>query len=606
MNVNKIIKLGKLKSCFDVQMEIPGSKSITNRAILIASISDRKVILKNVLESEDTFYMKNAMKSLGVRIEEIKNGLVIYGKNTNLSNPKNTIYIGNSGITIRFLVAIISFCQNITAKINGCERMKKRPIGDLVKALQSIGVKINAKNNFYPPVSIIAGKINKTMVSISGKISSQYLSALLIASVLLDKNMEIKVDDNLVSKPYIDLTIDIMKKFGVNVFCDEYRNFKINKNSKYFCDEFVIEPDASSASYFFAIAMLSGSRIKIKNISKDSLQGDIKLLDLFEKMGAKVEWGKNFCLFVGSGLKNIKKISKFDFSSMPDVSMTMMVVLAFCNWDSEIVGLKTLRIKECDRLQAMKDGFENIGIKSDIDENSIKIYASSKKLKTGIINPQDDHRIAMSFSIASVIFPDLMIKNPNCVAKTYPNFWQDLAKIGVPVKNLEKNLVLIGMRASGKTTIGKKFAKKNNMDFVDIDKKIEKKEKMKINQIIAKNGWDYFRDVESEIIQNISKMKNIVISTGGGAILREKNIKNLRKNSFVVFLKCDLNVLKNRIKKSKNRPSLTNDKKSYNEVIEIWEQRKEIYFNSADYVVNCSDFRFMKKFIFEITEKFLR
>ncbi len=392
--------MGKL-----IKINLPGSKSLTNRALIIASIAKGVSFIKNYSKSDDSIYLINALEKLGVNIIKQKKQLKIYGTQ-GFFNPKETnIFVGKGGTTYRFLTALINF---ISQKINliADEQLKKRPIEELTNALKQLN--------------------QDKIINIRGDISSQFVTALLLVSPLTKKNLIINITTPLVSKSYLDMTLDIMKKFKVKIINKNYKKFIYQNSQFYQATNYVVEPDASGASYFWAIGALTGKKIQILNIDPDSSQGDVKFVDLLKKMGAQVIKNKKKQTITVYSNKKLRGI-KVNMNNMPDTSLTLAVVAAFAQGKTTITGLKTLKVKETDRLVALYNELKKIGIKSKITDDSITIFGGQPK--PAIIKTYNDHRMAMAFSVAKKIIPEIKIKEPQVVNKSFPNYWVIYNKI---------------------------------------------------------------------------------------------------------------------------------------------------------------------------------
>jgi len=552
---------------------IPGSKSFTNRALIIASLAKGKSVLVNPLLSDDTIYMINALKKIGIDIKEDENkNLTITGKGGKFIEPEKQLFMGNSGTAIRFCTALLTIAP-FKSTITGDKRMQKRPIKDLVKALRNLGAKVETiKKNGFPPLRIKGNILQGGSIKISGKASSQYVSAILMIAPYAQKDIVINIEDDLTSKPYIDMTIEIMNNFGVKVENNSYKNFKVTSGQRYKNREYKIEADTSSASYFYALSALHNIDIPIKNINLNSVQPDIKFLDILKKMKDK------------NNPKKIKALGKINLNNMPDSVMIIAVMCAFANGKSVLTNIANLRIKESDRINALVTQLKKTGVDCKESADGIEINGDPEKLHGDIlIETYSDHRMVMCMSILATKIPNLQILEPECTSKSYPNFFKDLESLGIEIKK-EKipNIYLTGMRGAGKSSIGKIIAKKIHYKFIDTDKEIEKQEKLPITEIIRRKNWFYFRKKEKYVIRHFAKQPETVISTGGGVILDNENVKTLKKHGEIVFLECDLIKLEARISKSTNRPPLTNKKSLKEELTKLWEQRKDKYLSSTD------------------------
>ncbi len=577
----------QLKAC---SISIPGSKSYTNRALIIAALADGKTTLINPLFSDDTKYTIDALQKLGIEIKRTKNyDLEIYGKGGRFTNPEETLFLGNAGTGIRFLTALLTLAP-FKSKITGNKRMQKRPIKDLLKGLRQLGAKIESVNkNGCPPVRIKAATIKGGTVELSGKLSSQFLSAILIIAPYAQNDISIKISDRLVSKPYVDMTIEIMKAFGINIENKDYREFVIKSGQKYTARKYKIEGDASSATYFFALSALHNTPIYLQNISRKTSQADIHFLDILERMGCKTIEDENGIKIRAP--KKLKTLGEIDLNHMPDAAMTVAIMAAFTKGKTVLKNIANLRIKETNRIAALVRELSKIGVECKELDDGIEINGNPSKLHgEELISTYNDHRMAMCFAVAASKIKNIQILNPDCTSKTYPKFFEDLKKTNLDIKKkIIPNISLTGMRGSGKSSIGRTLGEKLHRAFIDTDDEIEKQEKIKIPDIIKKHNWFYFRKKEKYVIRRVSKMDNVIIGTGGGVILDKENVKALKRTSKIVFLKCDLEILENRLHKSKTkRPALTSEKTLKDEIKKIWKKRKESYISTADFIIDVS------------------
>lgn len=420
MLINKITKIN------NKIIKIPSSKSYTNRALIIASLADGKTVLHNPLYSDDTKYMIESLEKIGVKIEKYNDKLIVFGTGGNFNIINNTeLFCGIAGTTSRFLTGLLPLMKN-NVIINGEGKILERPIGELVDGLKQIGVNVEyLKNDGVLPLKGNKGILNNNKIYMSGKVSSQYFSALMMVAPLLKNGLEIIVNDEQVSKSYIDMTIDIMKVFGVDVVNDNYKKYVI-KTSKYKPIEYNIEGDWSSASYFCCLGALHNGKIEISNLNNDSVQGDRNFAKLIEMVGANVEYKNNSIVITKGTLKPIN----IDMELMPDAAMSLAVLLSFADGKSQITGLSTLKYKETNRLKALHDEFAKLLIKTEIGDDYIIIYGGNKHKIIDKIETYNDHRIAMSFAIAGTKLGNLEILNPNVVNKSFPEFWNYLNKLG--------------------------------------------------------------------------------------------------------------------------------------------------------------------------------
>ena len=411
-------------------IKLPGSKSITNRVLLMSALGSGVTRIIDSLKSEDTDQMINALIRLGVSIKKDNdNGafVEIKGADHNFPNKNTKLFLGNSGTTFRPLAAVLAMMEG-DYYLSGIERMHERPIKDLVDALGQMGSYIQyEKNHGYPPISIKNSKIKLSgPIQIRGDISSQFLTALLIAGPILNNEFTIEVIGDLISKPYIDITLKLLTKFNVFYSNDSWRSFTLKKNSLYKNpNEIFVEGDASSASYFFAAAALAGS-IEIKGINQDSIQGDLKFLDIISKMGAKIEFKSN-SIQVSKAI-NLKGLD-IDCIEIPDAALTLAIMAVFADKPTTLKNIGSWRVKETDRILAMDNELTKMGVEVKTTQDSMTIFPQ-KKLNDNIsIETYNDHRIAMCFSLFCLRNLNITIQDPDCVNKTYPNYFKDLESV---------------------------------------------------------------------------------------------------------------------------------------------------------------------------------
>ena len=411
-------------------MKLPGSKSITNRVLLMAALGRGVTKVIDPLRSEDTDQMINALIKLGVSVKELnddKNIIEIKGIEHNFPNKNTNLFLGNSGTTFRPLTAVLAMMRG-DYYLSGIERMHERPIKDLVDALEQMGSSIQYEENHgYPPITINNSSIEILKpIQIKGDISSQYLTALLIAGPISNNEFNIEVIGDLISKPYIDITLKLLTKFNIFYNNDNWRLFSLKKDSIYRNPtKIFVEGDASSASYFFAAASLAGS-IEIKGINKDSIQGDLKFLDIISKMGAKIEY-KSDSIQV-SKASNLKGL-EIDCIEIPDAAMTLAIMAVFADKPTKLKNIGSWRVKETDRILAMDNELTKMGVEVSTTHDSMTIFPQ-KQLNDNIsIETYNDHRIAMCFSLFCLKNLNITIQDLNCVNKTYPDYFKDLKSV---------------------------------------------------------------------------------------------------------------------------------------------------------------------------------
>lgn len=430
--MNNIIKLNPIYKV-NGTISLPGSKSITNRALLLAAQSVGTTKLINVLDSDDVRYMLAALQMLGIKyrlsqdrkICEIDGiGQAIQSKNNQLLS----LSLGNAGTVVRPLIAALSIKeQNIV--LTGDVRMQNRPISHLIDALQQGGARIDyIERNHYLPVRLYGGYKGGS-ISIQGNISSQFLSSILMIAPLAYTDTYIKVHGTLVSKPYIDITISLMQIFGINIQHENYCIFYCQGNRLYRSPGcYSIEGDASSASYFLAASAVCGGTVRVIGVGKNSKQGDIRFADILENMGAIIDWGENYIECTRSTMLNAVNL---DVNDIPDAAMTLAVIALFIPHNSTILrNIYNWRLKESDRLTAMATELRKVGATVIEGHDYLHIFPPIT-IKSACINTYNDHRIAMCFSLISLFNIAIKICNPKCVNKTFPDFFQQLSKITV-------------------------------------------------------------------------------------------------------------------------------------------------------------------------------
>lgn len=562
-------------------VSIPGSKSYTNRGLLLASLTKNRIQILNPLYSDDTKAMIDCLTELGIKIKTSPESIEVLGSIADIQDKKYNLNANLSGTTIRFILALSCIIPGVK-KIYGDDGLNKRPIKELVEGLKQLGAEIEyLEKKGFPPLLVKSSKLIPGITKLNGDISSQYFSAILMIAPQIG-DLTIKVTGEQISKSYIDMTIDTMETFGVKVINQDYKEYRVKNNQQYKIDKYTVEGDYSSASYFFAIAALNKSKITALNLNPYSKQGDKNFLAILEKMGNKIIYGENQVTVEGTvGVKPID----IDMENCPDQVQTLAVLTSSTSGITTITGARSLRVKETERIQALENELAKMGVKTESTHDSLKIHGGNPKPAT--ISTYGDHRMAMSFAVIGSKLEGMRVENPEVVSKTFPEFWQKLNKIGVRTTAIkEKNIVLIGMRGSGKTTVAKLLAKSLKKEYLELDQMLSRKLALPISEIVAKKGWDYFRKQEAQIVKIVSKDFDKIISTGGGVILNSENIENLKENGIIIFLNTKPQTLFKRIGYDKNRPALTNLKDPLDELKEILNQRMDLYKNAADYIID--------------------
>ncbi|MBV9849910.1 MAG: 3-phosphoshikimate 1-carboxyvinyltransferase [Armatimonadetes bacterium] len=402
---------------------LPGSKSITNRALLLAALADGESRLHAPLHSEDTLYMTQALRQLGGAIAETPEGdLVIQGRGGAFDAPSQPLFIGNSGTTVRFLTAAACLTPpGADVVLDGVARMRERPIRDLLGALLTLGVDAESLNGHgCPPVRVRGGGLPGGACRLRGDVSSQFLSALLQVAPYARRDVQIEIVGDLVSKPYVDITQAVMRVFGVECVNEGYRRLSVRASQRYQGRDYAVEADASNASYFLAAAAVTGGTVTLENLGSDSIQGDARFADVLERMGCRVTRGPQITL---TGPQRLRAIDA-DMEAIPDTAQTLAVVCAFADGPSRLAGLTSLRVKETDRVQAITKELPKLGVGVEEGRDSwVIVPPADRRLHGAAIDTYEDHRMAMSFAVAGLRVPGIVIRDPGCVAKTFPDFW---------------------------------------------------------------------------------------------------------------------------------------------------------------------------------------
>jgi 3-phosphoshikimate 1-carboxyvinyltransferase len=411
-------------------VRVPGSKSLTNRALLISALSNGKTCLTNALFSDDSCYFAQALQTLGfdIELDEPNLEMTVTGLGGKFPVKKAELFIGNSGTTARFLSAFLTLGHGEFI-VDGEPRMRERPIGDLVDALTQLGAKLETLNG-CPPVRIMASGLSGGRAEIAGNISSQFLSALLIIGPYAKQAIEISLSTELNSKPYVDMTLAVMKDFGIEVKRNNYRSFSIPLATYYLpstnlqcpISAYPIESDASTASYFFAAPAICGGTVRVENISRTSKQGDIGFLNILEQMGCTVREGEYYIEVIGE--KSLNSVD-IDMRDIPDTAQTLAAIAPFASTPTRIRGIASARLKETDRVHATCTELARLGVHVEEHSDGMTIYPC-EKFTPATIQTYNDHRMAMAFSLIGLRVPGVTIENPSCVSKTFPNYFNVL------------------------------------------------------------------------------------------------------------------------------------------------------------------------------------
>lgn len=598
----------------------PGSKSISNRALVLAALGEGTVKVKNLLHSDDTKHMLAAVSTLkGAEISTEDNGetLIVKGNGGKMITTNEELYLGNAGTASRFLTTVAALVGVNTETndkhviLTGNARMQERPIGPLVDALRSNGSSIDYLNREGSlPLKIEAGKgLKGGRIELAATISSQYVSSILMCAPYADEPVTLSlVGGKPISQLYIDMTIAMMKDFGVEVTkstTDDY-TYLIPKGTYKNPSEYVIESDASSATYPLAFAAMTGTSVTVPNIGSASLQGDARFaVDVLKPMGCKVEQTSHSTTVTGPPVGTLKPLPHVDMEPMTDAFLTASVVAAIAvdgTQSTSITGIANQRVKECNRIEAMVDQLAKFGVAANELPDGIEIHGINyKDLKSptpelGGVHTYDDHRVAMSFSLLAGLCPEpVLILERRTTGKTWPGWWDILhTTFNVPLEGFEpqshdvssglndKSIVIIGMRAAGKTTFSKWISNHLGYEFLDLDDVFAEKHG-DIKEFVKNSGWERFREEETNIAKEYvnTSYKKHVISTGGGIVESEDSRKVLKKfiadGGIVLHLHRDIQETVSFLNSDTTRPSYVD------EIMEVWKRREEYYYESSSH-----------------------
>ncbi len=412
---------------------VPGSKSISNRALLLAALASGSTRLRGVLHSDDTRVMLDALATLGVRLDRGAEGvLTIEGIGGSFPVRSEQLFLGNAGTAMRPLTAALAILGG-EYEIRGVARMHERPIGDLVDSLRSIGADIEYLGQpGYPPLRVGAGAVRiDGPISVRANVSSQFLSALLLALPLVDAREPIVVEvaGESISKPYVAMTVSLMERFGVGVAHEEWRRFTLANGQRYRSPgELLVEGDASSASYLLAAGAVGGGPVRVANVGRRSIQGDVRFVDALAEMGATIATGDDWLEVSGPPSGKLRGIT-LDCNHIPDAAMTLAVVALFAEGATTLTNIGSWRVKETDRIAAMATELRKLGATVDEGKDWIRVTPGRWSIADAGIDTYDDHRVAMSFALAAFGPNAVRINDPACVGKTFPDFFEVLARV---------------------------------------------------------------------------------------------------------------------------------------------------------------------------------
>lgn len=548
---------------FSGSLTMPGSKSIANRAIVAACLSEGETIIQNATPCDDVVLMVENLGKMGFDISwvdkekgEIK---IVGGIPASSSNDVIRLSCENAGTTVRFLTSLACIVPG-EWEMTGNEHMLKRPIGNLVETLRSLGAEIDATNG-CPPIRIKGGTLKGGSAIMDASKSSQFLSSLLLVGPMLPQGLSLTLASTLASPSYIELTKNIIQTFGgkLSVQTNNPHTFIVQPSPYVSPGSFTVEGDWSAAGAFIVLSALTGGRISYANLDPHSLQGDRSIVD---------------------GIKMLSQPGDFeaDCTDLPDQVMNLALFCAYRSGSTRILGAKNLRLKECDRLKVITQELSKTGIDIKEEEDGLFIRGRRPKLaKSTILDPHDDHRMAMCFGILGSLISGISINNPACVSKSYPHFFEDLASL----HHATRPVAVIGMRGAGKSNLARRVASRLKLQFIDTDKEVERMHG-KISDLVAAQGWPKFRELEAQAIETSLK-PGAVIALGGGAIETERVRQMLREKAIVIWMHMTPRGTAERLKITR-RPALTSLPLD-EEVKMLHEKRDPLYGELAHIIV---------------------
>ncbi|KAL0259417.1 3-dehydroquinate dehydratase (3-dehydroquinase) [Diplodia seriata] len=604
-------------SDLNVSCTPPGSKSVSNRVLVLAALGSGTCRITNLLHSDDTQFMLGAVSKLGgasFSWEDDGRVLVVNGNGGALSASSDEIYIGNAGTASRFLTSVVTLAKQSSVAstvLTGNARMKERPIGPLVTSLRANGAQIEylEREGCLPLRIGASGGFEGGDIELTANVSSQYVSSILMAAPYAKKPVTLRlVGGKVISQPYIDMTIAMMASFGVQVerSATEENTYHIPRQSYVNPANYEVESDASSATYPLAIAAITGTTCTVPNIGSKSLQGDARFaVDVLRPMGCTVEQTETSTTVTGPPKGQLKALTEVDMEPMTDAFLTASVLAAVATNNgttatTRINGIANQRVKECNRIAAMKDQLAKYGVICREHDDGLEIDGRTYELDTPQegIDCYDDHRVAMSFGVLSLVAPDpVIILEKDCTAKTWPGFWDILRQLfGASLEGHEpdpsihhsaakkttKSMFIIGMRGAGKTTMGGWASKILGWPLLDLDNALEEQVGLPIPDIVRNHGWEFFREEELKLVKRVMKEKGTghILACGGGVVeipeAREL-LKNWANDGHVLLITRDIQRVMEFLSLDKTRPAYVDP------MMSVWERRKDWYQECSNY-----------------------
>lgn len=552
----------------------PPSKSHTQRALLVAALTRGRSTIVGPLDCDDSRVLLRALERLGVRVRRLPGRVEISGR-SRLRAPRGPLRLGNAGTAVRFLMAACMLADG-PVTLDGSPRMRRRPQIGLMAALRALGARIErqAGPGTLPATVIPPGRPRGGAVSVDPSQSGQFLSALLMIGPRLPGGLRVRPTGPVASRPYVDLTLRTMRSFGVRARWDgAAREFVVPAGSTYRPACVRIEGDHSSASYLFAAAALTGRKVRVTNLRRDSVQGDKVFPALLERLST----GRSRTL---------------DMRDTPDIVPTVAACALFARGSTTIRGVAHLRAKESDRIAVLAGELRKIGAHIDELADGLRIRPGPLR-GPATLDPCDDHRMAMAFGLVSLRVPGVRVADPGCVSKSYPGFWEDMTRFGGGKASTSTStrkgegtcLVLVGFRCTGKTTAGRMLAEREGMAFVDLDSEIERLAGRSVAEIFARSGEGEFRRLERAAVRGLRGLRGAVVATGGGVVVDAANRRALRRLGPVVWLRAPPAAIVRRLR-AQPRPSLTG-RPAHEEAAVLAARREPLYRAVAEAEVDA-------------------
>ncbi|MCB9832658.1 MAG: 3-phosphoshikimate 1-carboxyvinyltransferase [Planctomycetes bacterium] len=545
--------LPALELPFDLDVDLPGSKSEANRALVLASLAQGVTRLEGATLGDDVLYMAEGLIALGFDLDivDADRGLIDVVGGLPTVEEEAQIYCGNAGTVLRFLISVAALVPG-QWRLTGDAQLKKRPIAPLLEAWRSLGLEIRDCDGGLP-VTIVGGKVRGGRVRLDSSSSSQFLSSLLLVGSALDGGLEVQIDGPLASPDYVDLTIETMARFGLRVH-RQADLLRVTPSRGLSPGQLAIEGDWSAAGAFLVLAEMTASRFRGRNLRSASHQADRLLPDLIAGLRAPGEL-------------------EIDLGRTPDQLMNLAILAARRAGSTRFTGVANLRLKECDRLAVTARELGRAGIEATVTEDGLLI-AGGGEPRPCVFEPEDDHRLAMALALIASMRPGFAVRQRRCVAKSYPAFFEHLRQ----ARSNHRAIALVGMRAAGKSRLARELGARLAIEVVDSDE-IFVRERGAIADFVARSGWPAFRELEATIIARELRSGR-VLALGGGALESEATRDLLREAAIVVHLDEDLATIRERIGRDGDRPSLTG-RGSVEELDEVHARRRPVYADAA-------------------------